>query len=226
MLFTSILTYSYKIHGYLGNILKEVLEEDVYQNLIKVLEPYNLYDSSIWPDKVKNTKRYFFTKTLHYMNIDTCNMNEEDLYNNTIYSAIKELTLNNSAGVFKDVERREKTKFLLHFLQDISQPLHSYGKGRGGNSIKIIRNKNGRNKTTNLHTLWDSEIPQTFISSNKYVPYIRNVTLIDVINFNLKISCEYIHNIKEGYIIFEEYYREDIVEEMFNNYINLARIYL
>ena len=225
--FSYVLSYSYKTHGYLGELVKETLSSERYSSLLNSIGVSDLKQASIWADKVKRTKKYSFTRTLHYMNIDSCEITPKELQTTTIYTAIMELTGNpNKTDLFKEVPSAEKIKFLLHFLQDISQPLHSYGKGRGGNLIKVIRNKNNRNKTTNLHSLWDAEIPQTFVSSGKYIPTILNVTLIEVINFNLKISCGYIYNFKDSYIVFEDYYREDIVKEMFDNYISLVNRYL
>lgn len=227
VILSQVLCYSYKVHGYLGELVKENLHPERYSTLLKTIGVSDLRQASIWADKVKRTKKYSFTRTLHYMNIDSCEITQKDLETTTIYTAIVELTGNpNKTDLFKEVPSAEKLKFLLHFLQDISQPLHSYGKARGGNSMEVIRNKNNRNRTTNLHSLWDSEIPQTFVSSGNYIPTPLNVTLVDVINFNLKISCGYIYDYKDSYILFEEYYREDIIKEMFDNYLSLVERYL
>jgi hypothetical protein len=162
------------------------------------------------------------------MNLEQCNINEEDIpsvESGTVYEAITELTTGNGQR-FSHLSEKERLMFLIHFIGDISQPLHVYGKNRGGNSLKLIRNKNGRNRTTNLHYLWDSEIPQTYIKSGVYKPDLKNTSLIDVINFNLNIGCNKIYKFDDNFIIFEEYYDADDVKNMFDNYASLSVMYL
>lgn len=48
----------------------------------------------------------------------------------------------------------EALKFLLHFIGDIHQPLHTEAEDKGGNGIPVLFNK----KHTNLHSIWDTDI--------------------------------------------------------------------
>jgi hypothetical protein len=53
--------------------------------------------------------------------------------------------------------RGESLKFIIHFVGDLHQPLHSIdNKDRGGNDVKVLalRAEDGRN--TNLHAAWDT----------------------------------------------------------------------
>jgi hypothetical protein len=217
--------YGSKIHGHLSSLLPNVLSQRQHFNTLMKLNGTSLYDASVWADKVKRTKKYSFTSKLHYTNINTCSVESLNTTGNSVIGAIHELTTG-EGGRFKNLSEKEKLMFLIHFIGDISQPLHVYGAGRGGNDIKVIRNKNGRNKKTNLHSLWDSEIPQTFISSNTYSPSIKNTSLLDVVNFNLNVSCQKIYDFTDDYILFEDYYDPEIVKRMFDNYINLSIKYL
>jgi len=45
-------------------------------------------------------------------------------------------------------------RFLLHFIGDIHQPLHTEAEAVGGNDIKVLFD----NKHTNLHAVWDTSI--------------------------------------------------------------------
>ena len=45
-------------------------------------------------------------------------------------------------------------EFLIHFLGDITQPLHDEAEDRGGNSIPVTWN----GRATNLHSCWDTEM--------------------------------------------------------------------
>ncbi|KAH8596107.1 phospholipase C/P1 nuclease domain-containing protein [Bisporella sp. PMI_857] len=55
--------------------------------------------------------------------------------------------------------RNMAAKFIIHFLGDIHQPLHSENLARGGNSIDVTFDK----QTTNLHHVWDSNIPEKLV---------------------------------------------------------------
>ena len=46
-------------------------------------------------------------------------------------------------------------RFLIHFIGDIHQPLHTENELRGGNGIPVLFGK----KHTNLHSVWDEDIP-------------------------------------------------------------------
>jgi hypothetical protein len=49
--------------------------------------------------------------------------------------------------------------FLVHFLGDIHQPLHTENMKRGGTHIPACFN--GHCSDMNLHSVWDTEIPET-----------------------------------------------------------------
>lgn len=225
LLLSFVRCYGSKIHGHLANLLPTVLSQQQHLNTLLKLNGTSLYEASIWADKVKRKSKYAFTRTMHYTNIDSCYIHGLNTTGNSIIGAIDELSTGNGER-FTHLSKKEKLMFLIHFIGDVSQPLHVYGPGRGGNNIRVTRNKNGRNKKTNLHSLWDTEIPETFIRSESYTPTLKNISLLDVINFNLNVSCQKIYDFTDDYILFEEYYDPEIVKEMFDNYINLSIKYL
>lgn len=53
--------------------------------------------------------------------------------------------------------RNEALKFILHFVGDIHQPLHTEDLARGGNDIPVAFDGH-RTQRTNLHSVWDSSI--------------------------------------------------------------------
>lgn len=70
----------------------------------------------------------------------------------------------NQTALLQDVTqdrttRNEAMKYLLHFLGDVHQPLHTEAIDRGGNQIKVCFDGSCR-KTLNLHEVWDTEIPK------------------------------------------------------------------
>lgn len=249
--------YNFKTHNYLGNILENYLEKNdtnMFYNVKGILlEP--LGNASIWADKVKFQKDYAWTRQLHYIDILECNKEKSisdirvDHYceHKCITSALQNFTFllkyqlkNNDADILNNtISNRDLFKFILHFLQDFNQPMHLMGFYRGGNSYTIIRNKNGRNKTMNLHSLWDSELPEYFIENyGPYIPYkveIQKINnqkdykemLMKILNKNLNITCSKQLGVSDGnssmhYIIFEEYFKENELRLLFDNYIYLA----
>lgn len=231
ILFASMVAgYSYKIHRFLGNMLGAHLETNypvIYNKVLEDLDGSPIGEASVWADKVKRTKKYYWTKKLHYTNIDACSITEDGIEDvcpdGCIYTFINDLV----DRKYTDLSPGESIKFLLHSLQDINQPLHVYNRDRGGNSFKLIRNKNGRNRTMSLHSLWDNEIPsyyiKNFYSKKKHMNILTyNTTLVDVINFNLILDCTYVYNITDNFIIFEKYFNPLIVRALFDNYISVT----
>lgn len=53
-------------------------------------------------------------------------------------------------------------RFLLHFIGDIHQPLHTEDELRGGNGIPVLFRK----KHTTLHGVWDTDIPDKIRGGN------------------------------------------------------------
>jgi hypothetical protein len=55
------------------------------------------------------------------------------------------------------ISQTEALMYLIHFIGDIHQPLHTEALDRGGNSIHVcFDNRCGRE---NLHGIWDTDIP-------------------------------------------------------------------
>jgi len=55
--------------------------------------------------------------------------------------------------------RAESLKFLVHFVGDIHQPLHTVDDhDRGGNDVHVAPIGNPAGRTTNLHAVWDTTV--------------------------------------------------------------------
>lgn len=249
--------YSHKTHSFLGDLTRKyltkyepVLLEKIYTNFPN----FSFTKGSVWPDKIKNKEEYLWTKKLHYIDINICKKNyslkEINLYckNNCIFSALQNFTSTLRKNKNKKEDAFDLLKFVIHFTQDFNQPLHLIGKYRGGNDYKVIVNKNGKNRTTNMHYLWDSQIPEYYIKyytrkenkkfiiqSNKnvntinnkiydnkiYDNYYTNYTdlLINILERNIKFACN--KSVFKKYIIFEEYFDKNIIKELFKNYLEM-----
>ena len=165
-------------HRVVAEIAENHLTNRAKRKLKKLIGKQKLAYWANWPDNVRNSPEWKNTSTWHYVNIPPQETKEqfiEQLKNNNkpnIYTAIQ-----NAKGIIvdkntPDADREIYLRFLVHFLGDMMQPMHT---GReedlGGNLIKIQFFK----KDTNLHSLWDSGL----IDNTKY-SYTEYARVLDV----------------------------------------------
>jgi hypothetical protein len=217
--------FSYSVHRYLGNALDDFLkfqDPQLHTKLVRSIDGISLGEASIWADVVKRTSKWAWTRKYHYNNINDCAPPDLNQTNVGVLGVLQTGIPNP-----EKFTERERVMFVLHLLQDIHQPLHLSGRDRGGNSYGIIRNKKGRNKTTNLHSLWDSEIPWSLISEGYKLPdTIKDVELLDTVNSSLQANCDWIFpKNNEKYLVYEDYYDKSFVVSLFDNYLHYSHKY-
>lgn len=112
---------------------------------------------SNWLDNASHTPEYEYSKTWHYMNIDS-----DETYRSAMREkkgdVVRAITLN--AEILADSLRSADDKalalkMLVHLVGDIHQPMHMGRRAdRGGNNVnvKFFGSK------TNLHRAWDSQV--------------------------------------------------------------------
>lgn len=244
--FSCVYGYGYKMHGHLGELTDGYLkkfEPTLYNKVIELFDGQSISSISSWADKVKRTKKYSWTKELHFIDILECNKEKYtkdiiDKYcnNNCIVSALQDFTnsikynLKYEYIVNEDIKLTnvELLKFLIHFIQDFSQPMHLLGYDRGGNSFNVNMFIDGRNRTSNLHYIWDSMLPEYFIDNHVYNFPNKKIMRPDdyynllesVLNDNIHISCMIYPD--SHYIIFNDYFNEDYFLKLFDNYHSLV----
>lgn len=124
-------------------------------------------DASVWPDCARNTERYKFTNLFHFDSVPLCGALPKEIYcpdGNCATEAIKRYRLILADRTRPDAERLEALAFVVHFVQDIHQPLHANGNGdRGANDVLVrFLGQEGRAgpdgvvRPFNLHGVWDS----------------------------------------------------------------------
>ena len=244
--FSCVYGYGYKMHGYLGGLTDTYLEKyepELYDKVINLFDGHTISSISSWADKVKRKPKYNWTKDLHFIDILECvieryNKTVIDKYceNHCIFSALQDFTnsikYNFKYGYIKDdgtkLTNVELLKFLIHFLQDFSQPMHLLGYDRGGNSFKVNVFIDGKNRTSNLHFIWDSMLPEYFVNNYAYTFPVKKISrpdnyynlLEETLNDNMHISCRIYPD--SHYIIFNDYFKEDYFLQLFNNYQGLV----
>lgn len=73
-----------------------------------------------------------------------------------VIAAITRLRAKLADAATPALERREALKFIIHFVGDLHEPLHTIDNhDKGGNDVRVIADAG---RLTNLHAMWDSGI--------------------------------------------------------------------
>ena len=142
-------------HRVAGKIAEARLTPAAKSAVSALLEPgETIADVSTWADEVRRDRRE--SGPWHYINIpiteprydvkfvpqEGCVITKIDDFRKILADASK-----------PRVERAEALKFLIHFVEDMHQPVHvGHRDDRGGNDLQVQFFDRG----TNLHSLWDS----------------------------------------------------------------------
>ncbi|KAJ5677421.1 uncharacterized protein N7477_003054 [Penicillium maclennaniae] len=119
-----------------------------------------------WADTYRTTTAGKWSAPLHFIDAEddpptTCNVNYERDCGSTgcSISAIANYTQRAGDGRLTSDHVAEAVKFLVHFLGDVTQPLHDEAYEVGGNDIKVTFN----GYSDNLHSDWDTYMPEQLI---------------------------------------------------------------
>ncbi|OBT86558.1 hypothetical protein VE02_04311 [Pseudogymnoascus sp. 03VT05] len=128
--------------------------------------PGYLGSIATWADSYRYTKDGRYSAHLHYIDADDsppwkCGLDiERDCADEfCIVSAIGNYTSRLMDADLNPYQRAIAAKFVVHFIGDIHQPLHTEGLLRGGNGIKVRFGP----RNSNLHSVWDSALAEHLI---------------------------------------------------------------
>ena len=124
-------------------------------------------DASVWPDCARGTEAYAFSSPFHFDSVPLCGTRPKPAYcpdGACATEAIKRYRAILADRSRSDAERLEALAFVVHFVQDIHQPLHANGNGDRGANAVIVRflgeagftTNTGELRPFNLHGIWDS----------------------------------------------------------------------
>lgn len=125
----------------------------------------SMVTASTWADEIRPTRRE--TAPWHYVNIEIglsgYDAARDCADDDCIVAQIqREISLVGSKSLLKSV-RAEALRFLIHFVGDLTQPLHcSDNHDRGGNSIRVVLD----GRQTNMHAIWDTAVVQALGASD------------------------------------------------------------
>jgi hypothetical protein len=115
------------------------------------MQNMTMSEISVWADKVKHTKEYYFTRSWHYYD----NPESRPPYYCNLQIPTRGVNLITKLSELQDMLFDPKHaqfafRMIVHMLQDAAQPLHL--SGNPGLHTPIV---NHHGKTTNLHSYWD-----------------------------------------------------------------------
>lgn len=116
---------------------------------------------AVWADAMREQPDYAWTAPLHYVHLRDrgCRYDggRDCAAGNCIVAAIERYARQLADRRRPLAQRREALKFLVHFVADVHQPLHSgYRPDKGGNEFQISLRRRGRApQGTSLHGIWD-----------------------------------------------------------------------
>jgi len=110
---------------------------------------------SSWADEVRRGRPD--TANWHFIDIPIAQkrlkMARDCVKDNCVVAELRVLQTKLQDPATPAPERKEALMFLIHFVGDMHQPLHSSdNQDRGGNSVRVVFH----DRPTNLHSLWDS----------------------------------------------------------------------
>jgi hypothetical protein len=123
--------------------------------------------ASVWPDCIKELKdRFSYAYSWHYQNVDICKPFDQKSACKDGHCVSAQIDRNARLLADKNVPDRERLMalaFLVHFVGDLHQPMHSGDKGDlGGNRFYAAY---GAITGRNLHSIWDGYLADRSISS-------------------------------------------------------------
>lgn len=188
---TQLFAWGPKGHQVVGDIAQSHLNETARHNLQALLGDATLASVANWADDIKGKRPE--TAGWHYVDIpkdgsfsqardcyrpDDKHPSSKDDHHNCIVDRISMFKQVLGDANASQADRIEALKFLVHFVGDIHQPLHSVEEARGGNDIHVVEFGSpqcGKGRC-NFHFVWDiTLIEHTGLSEQDYVARVEQL---------------------------------------------------
>ena len=148
-------------HRIIADIAWDHLNDATLANLRQFLGDNDLASISTWADDIRSGRPE--TAPWHYVDIPPASAGYDPKdcpADNCVVAQI-----NRFARILGDPQqpfaaRSEALKFLVHFVGDLSQPMHAMADARGGNDIPVSAFGSAQcgDYPCNLHSVWDSAL--------------------------------------------------------------------
>jgi hypothetical protein len=170
-LITPTLSQAWDTTGHIavGKIAEAHLTAEAKAGIKELLGERPISDLRIctWADLIRNSsmydRKYPEHRTWHYINLELGHLKAEykpTEKDDSVYGAIERYRKKVTDPELSEEDRKEALMFVVHFLQDMHQPLHCGNRNddKGGN-MQPIRSFDGViEERLNLHWVWDKHL--------------------------------------------------------------------
>lgn len=136
------------------------------QNILGDTSSDYLANVATWADSYRYTTAGKFSAPYHFIDAQddppsSCNVDyDRDCTNGAcVVAAISNYTSRVQSTSLSSTQVNYALRFIVHFMGDITQPLHDESYDLGGNDIDVTFNGDD----TNLHASWDTSIPEQLV---------------------------------------------------------------
>ena len=164
------LAWGGEAHQLVALIAEDQLTPEAKAGVTELLDGAGMYDAEVvnWADQIRRGRRE--TAPWHYVNIphDAAGFDRErdGRGGDNIIDAIETQTKILADKSQPREKRQEALKFVIHFVGDLHQPLHSADRDdRGGNTRLVMYP--GQSRAQNLHTVWDRWLVRDFMARRR-----------------------------------------------------------
>jgi hypothetical protein len=188
-------------HRTVGKIADNYLTGKTKRKIAELLDGQSLALVSTFGDDIKSDKRYSKFYTWHYVNMPF-DLNYQDSEKNPDGDLVTGIETCKAVILEENSTKEEKAfylKLLVHLMGDLSQPMHVGRKeDKGGNTVQV----QWFGKGTNLHSVWDSKMIDSFGMSyteladnmneisKEQVAFLQEGTIVDWVNDTHKFAIE------------------------------------
>lgn len=153
-------------HTAIGILALERLQPDTrdrLEDIVGTLDEQAIADACIWPDTIRDEKKWEWSKPLHYVNIprgeDSFDEARDCKKGRCATGAIKKYAAELGDASLSKEKRQQAFNWLCHVVGDLHQPMHAgFGDDRGGNTVQLMV----RGEEKSLHYYWDSELTRHY----------------------------------------------------------------
>ena len=160
--------------GALGHMTVGYIAEDFVsastaqwaQDTLGISNSSYLASVATWADSYRSTTAGKFSAPFHFIDANdsppsSCSVDyDRDCGSGgCVVSAIANYTQRAGDNRYSLANRKQALEFLVHFLGDVTQPLHDEAYELGGNDISVQFD----GKKTNLHAVWDTSMPEQYV---------------------------------------------------------------
>ena len=148
-----------KGHDVTAYIAECHLTPEAAEKVHKVLGGYSPVYFANWLDFASHWPEYAYSKTWHYRNVDEGETIESMPENpdGDVLKAVTEITEKLKSGKLAPDEEALNLKMLIHLVGDMHCPMHLGRLSDLGGNRRPVR---FFNRETNLHSVWDTNLPE------------------------------------------------------------------